>query len=103
MLLRIGGLIAVDLPQHFARADLARIQRLFARVGIEVPGDLVPSLVARQLGSGVRLLEPLGEVVVEPAVGAAVARGLGGEGMPLQHADRKSTRLNSSHSQISYA
>src|SRR2546430_784303 len=52
MLLRIGRLIAVDLPQHFTRADLARIQRLLPRIGVEVPRDVVPPLVARELGAG---------------------------------------------------
>src|SRR5439155_15278859 len=88
MLLRIGRLIAVDLPQYFARADLAGIERLLARIGVEVPGQVVPALVTGQLRVGVRLLEALRQVVVEPAVRAAVPRRLGGEGMPLQHALR---------------
>src|SRR5438046_10582555 len=88
MLLRLGRWMAVALPQPFTRAGLARIQRLLARIGVEVPRDVVPPLVARELGAGVRLLEPLRQVVVEPAVGAAVARGLGREGVPLQHALR---------------
>src|SRR2546430_7724833 len=72
-------------PQNFARADLPGVQRLFARIRIEVPREVGPALVTGQLRAGVRLLEALRQVVVEPAVGAAVAGRLGGEGVPLQH------------------
>src|SRR5204863_4296096 len=48
MLLGIPGHVAVDLPQHFEGADLTRVERCLARVRIEVPGDLLPSLLARQ-------------------------------------------------------
>src|SRR5207247_7785753 len=48
MLLRLGRLIAVDLPQHLARAELPGVQRLLARVRVEVPRELVPSFVPRQ-------------------------------------------------------
>src|SRR5688572_31700760 len=90
-------------------------------------------MVARQLlglevGHGVQLLEPLDEISLAGAQvgqvhrGVAVKAGAGlfghplalGEDLVVQHVgvapllpevlrDRKSTRLNSSHSQISYA
>ena len=84
----IRGHVPVDFAQHLARADLARVERHLARIRIEVPGEVVPPLVARQRGRRVRLLQPLRQVVVEPAVGAAVARRLGGVAVPLQHALR---------------
>src|SRR5207244_11860156 len=88
VLLGIPGHVAVDLPQHLEGADLTWVERYFARVRIEVPRDLIPALVTRQLRAGVRLLQALRQVVVEPAVGAAISRRFGSHGLPLQHALR---------------
>src|SRR3989454_11556364 len=62
--------------------------RSHARIRVEIPADVVPTLVAGQRAFGVRLLEALREVVVEPGVRAAVARRVRRLEVPLQHALR---------------
>src|SRR3712207_7284025 len=63
-------------------------------------------------GAGERgaVLRPLAELLTEdvvsarpPQVGAVLRRGEAGVGDPDHAVDRKSTRLNSSHANISYA
>src|SRR5205823_9212568 len=78
VLFGIAGHVAVDLPEHLEGAYLTRVERHLARVWIKVPGDVLPALVPRQLRVGVRLLQSLRQVVVEPAVGPAIPRRLGG-------------------------
>src|SRR2546425_13294402 len=77
---------SVDLAQDLERVGLSRIDGLHARIRVEIPGDVGPPLVARQFAAGVRLLEPLRQVVVEPGVGAAVTRRVRCLVVPLKHA-----------------
>src|SRR5688572_32428188 len=63
--------------------------------GIIQPGDaIVESKVAQQLGAGIPLIR---EALIELEHQGYVRK------VPYKGTDRKSTRLNSSHSQISYA
>src|SRR2546430_5855050 len=79
------------------RSPAAREVRHPPSVGGE---ERVPGVLRAGQGHGVQLVEPAAEQLIAGGCGAHIndPRPVRGEGQ-----DRKSTRLNSSHSQISYA
>src|SRR2546430_3775212 len=84
--------------------DALPICERYVRVAREVAVlDQEPTAGAQRGDQLVEDVEPLGQVLENQARVDDVEVAVEGVGADVVHADRKSTRLNSSHSQISYA
>src|SRR6267142_2847668 len=70
--IRLRRVVAVDVLEDLQRIGLAALA-LVGIVRVVLPDQGLETLVARQRGGRVELLEPPGELVGEPEIGPAVA------------------------------
>src|SRR3989442_5521249 len=83
--IRLRRVVAVDVLEDLQRIGLAALA-LVGIVRVVLPDQGLETLVARQRGGRVELLEPSGELVGEPEIGPAVTRRIRRLEVPLEHA-----------------
>jgi hypothetical protein len=81
MPIRLVGVVAVDLLEDLQGIGLAALAFAWV-VRVELPDQVLKSLVPRQRRIRVHLLEPPGKLMGEPEIRAAVARRIGRLGVP---------------------